>query len=285
MKKNSFMTLLVFFTLLYIMVSCTSNNTQLVKLQQIDSLMEKNPQAAYDSLLHNQREMLPTGGRKVTMLFKLLKAKAENKLYLQMPTDSTFQEVVDYYDNKGNSNEKMEAHYLMGCIYRDQKEAPKAMFWYNKAIEYADTLSKDCDYITLYSIYGQMADIYSKQYLHQEAIKAYLSYSHYAAYANDKENYILGLSNTISEYYALGDTLKAITLTKKYYALNMKYGLTQNAALTLPILIYTLLSQEKYQQAYHYMKFFETQSGIYGKDGNILPGYEHYYRAKGVYIV
>ncbi len=285
MKKNSIITLLVFFTLLYIMASCTSSNTQLVKLQQIDRMMEKNPQAAYDSLLHSQKEMQQVWTRKIEMKYLLLKAKAENKLYLQMPTDSSFQKVVDYYDDKGNSNEQMEAHYLMGCIYRDQNEAPKAMLWYNKAIECADTLSKGCDYITLYSIYGQMADIYSKQYLHQEAIKAYQNYSYYAAHANNREDYILGLSNTIPEYYALGDTLKAVNLAKKYYTLNNKYGLTQNAALTLPILIYALLAQEKYQQAHYYMNIFETQSGIYGKNGNIQSGYEHYYRAKGIYYL
>lgn len=30
-------------------------------------------------------------------------------------------------------NEKMEAHYLLGCIYRDMKEAPKAMQCYQDA--------------------------------------------------------------------------------------------------------------------------------------------------------
>lgn len=30
-----------------------------------------------------------------------------------------------------------------GVYFRDQKEAPKAMMWYNKAIECADTLSKN----------------------------------------------------------------------------------------------------------------------------------------------
>lgn len=47
------------------------------------------------------------------------------------------------------------------------------MMWYNKAIECADTLSKKCDYVTLFSIYGQKAEVYSRQYLHREAINAY----------------------------------------------------------------------------------------------------------------
>lgn len=145
--------LMLLFTLLYIvMVGCTGNNAQLSKLQSIDSLMEENPQAAYDSLCHYKKQMMEDSPRKVEMRYRLLIAKTQNKLYLEMPNDSVFQEVVDYYDSKGTSNDKMEAHYLMGCVYRDQKEAPRAMMSYKKAVECADTLSKDCDYTTLFSI-------------------------------------------------------------------------------------------------------------------------------------
>ena len=146
--------------------------------------MEKTPQAAYDSLCQHQMEFTQGHEQRVKMRYQLLKAKAENKLYLPMPSDSSFQDVVDYYDSKGTSNEKMEACYLMGCIFRDRKEAPKAMMWYNKAIECADTLSKKCDYVTLFSIYGQKAEVYSRQYLHREAINAYFYYSNYSIIYN-----------------------------------------------------------------------------------------------------
>lgn len=36
-------------------------------------------------------------------------------------------------------NEKMEAHYILGCIYRDMKEAPKAMQCYQDAVKSVDT--------------------------------------------------------------------------------------------------------------------------------------------------
>ena len=285
MAKNCIITLLAFFTILCSTESCTSNNTQLVKLQQIDSLMEKNPQAAYDCLLHNQKKMLSDNGRKVAMLFKLLKAKAENKLYFQMPTDSMFKEVVDYYDNHGTSNKRMEARYLMGCIYRDQKEAPKAILWYNKAIECADTLSTDCDYITLYSIYGQIADIYSKQYLHQEAIKAEQKYINFAKKANKTESSIQGIGYIADEYYELGDTLKAMKLIKKCYLLFKKHHMYKQAAIQLPLLIRTHLYASQYKQAQHYMDIYEKGSGLFNKKGDIQAGYEHYYKFKGMYYL
>lgn len=216
MKRREFVLLRysVFFTLLYILVGCTENRVQMQRLQVIDSLMEAHPQAAYDSLCRFDSLEMGNASRKVVMKQRLLMAKAQNKLYLSMPTDSIFQEVVDYYDSKGSDNEKMQAYYLMGCVYRDQKEAPKAMMSYKKAVEYADTLRKECDYKVLFGIYGQMADIYRYQYLHKQSIECYKKYSYYAAKANNMASYIQGFELIASEYYALGDTLKAVEQIK-----------------------------------------------------------------------
>ena len=165
MKKILFFFL---FFLLLLTGSCSDHRVQMVWLAEMNSLMEKNPQAAYDSLC-NHRQDMSQSGEKVEMRYRMLEAKALNKLFKPMPSDSLFQEVVDYYDSKGTPNEKMEAHYLLGCIYRDMKEAPKAMQCYQDAVECVDTLSKDCDFNSLYRIYGQMADVFMDQNLFQEA--------------------------------------------------------------------------------------------------------------------
>ena len=280
MKKNYSLTFQLFLALL--LVGCTHGSTQLKRLQQIDSLMEINPQAAYDSLCQDQKGMEQSGKIKIEMRHRLLMAKAENKLYLQMPSDSLFQEVVDYYESKGSSNDKMEARYLMGCIYRDQKEAPRAMQWYNEAAESADTLSKGCDYTTLFSIYGQMAEIYRYQYLHQKAIACLKNYCRYAALNNDRRNYIQGLAQAASEYYELGDTLQALKLILKSYKLYMKYNMVKEAARVLPTLIYIHLNRAQYQQARHYMNIYEKYSNLFDCNNNINSGYEHYYKAKGM---
>ena len=58
-----------------------------------------------------------------------------------------------YFDRHGTANERLKAHYLLGCVYRDQNEAPHALQCYQDAIEVADTLSPDCDYQTLLAVY------------------------------------------------------------------------------------------------------------------------------------
>ena len=184
---------ILFFFLLFLLLmtgSCSDQRVQMAWLAEMNSLMEKNPQAAYDSL-SNHRQDMSQCGEKVEMRYRMLEAKVLNKLFKPMPSDSLFQEVVDYYDSKGTPNEKMEAHYLLGCIYRDMKEAPKAMQCYQDAVESVDTLSKDCDFNSLYRIYGQMADVFVKQNLFQEAQIALQKYITYALKAKDTLNYLL----------------------------------------------------------------------------------------------
>lgn len=275
----------VFFTLLYILVGCTGNRVQMQRLQVIDSLMEPHPQAAYDSLCRFDSLEVPDASRKVAMKCRMLMAKAQNKLYLQLSADTKFQEVVDYYDSWGTDNEKMQAYYLLGCVYRDQKDAPKAMMSYKKAVECADTLSKECDYKVLFGIYGQMADIYRYQYLHKQSIECYKKYSYYAAKANNMASYIQGFELIASEYYALGDTLKAVEQIKKGYRQYKAHGMRQDAAQMLPTLIYVCLQRAQYQQAHYYMDIYEKESGLFDKNNNILTGREHYYKAKGMYFL
>ncbi len=275
----------VFFTLLYVLVGCTGNRVQMQRLQVIDSLMEAHPQAAYDSLCRFDSLEVPDASRKVAMKCRMLMAKAQNKLYLQLSADTKFQEVVDYYDSWGTDNEKMQAYYLMGCVYRDQKDAPKAMMSYKKAIECADTLRKECDYKVLFGIYGQMADIYRYQYLHKQSIECYKKYSYYAAKANNMASYIQGFELIASEYYALGDTLKAVEQIKKGYRQYKAHGMRQDAAQMLPTLIYVCLQRAQYQQAHYYMDIYEKESGLFDKNNNILTGREHYYKAKGMYFL
>lgn len=287
MKRREFVLLRysVFFTLLYILVGCTENRVQMQRLQVIDSLMEAHPQAAYDSLCRFDSLEVPDASRKVAMKCRMLMAKAQNKLYLSMPTDSIFQEVVDYYDSKGTDNEKMQAYYLMGCVFRDQKDAPKAMMSYKKAVECADTLSKECDYSTLSKVYGQMADIYRFQYLHKEAIGCEQKYGYYAARVKDNVSFIQSFDFIANEYLGLGDTLKAIEQTQKCHELFKMHGMQKLAAKTLPTLIYIYLQRSQYNEARCYMDIYEKESGLFNREGNIQEKYEHYYKLKGMFYL
>lgn len=275
----------VLLTLLYILGSCTNESAEMMKLQQIDSLMEKNPQAAYDSLCYHKKEWLQKGGRKVEMKYRLLMVKAENKLFLPLPSDSLFQEVVTYYDSKGSSNDRMQVHYLLGCVYRDQKEAPKAIQCYQQAVENADTLSAGCDYTMLFKVYGQMASLYTQQNLLDEALAANGKYSDYALKVGDYYNFLIGKEQRAALFYQKGDTAQAIRQIWECVASYRKHNMLKEAVGIYPLLIDICNKQQQFGKAYHYMQIFERESGLFDKNGEICRGREYYYNAKGQYFL
>ena len=163
MKRTLTVAIVALLSLAAVMLfSGTCSSPYDARLRNIDSLMDSNPQAAYDSLSLFDSLHLYDGDRAGQMRLQLLLAKAQNKLYLPMPYDSIFMEVVSYYDRHGSANDRMLSRYLLGCIYRDQDDGPKAVRYYLEAAEQADTTDTNCDYRTLFGIYGQLAGLYKE---------------------------------------------------------------------------------------------------------------------------
>ena len=73
-------------------------------------------------------------------------ADSLNRNDIAMTNDSLLLMACRYYDRHGTPNEQMRAHYLLGCVYRDRGEAPRAIDSYKDAIAKADTTASDCDY-------------------------------------------------------------------------------------------------------------------------------------------
>jgi len=87
-------------------------------------------------------------GRSGEMSSLLDRADSLNRNYVPMTDgiDSLLLEAVEYYDRHGTPNQRMRAHYLLGCSYRDLDDAPQALHCYQDATDAADTLDSDCDY-------------------------------------------------------------------------------------------------------------------------------------------
>ena len=174
MKRTLTVAIVALLSLAAVMLfSGTCSSPYDARLQHIDSLMDSNPQAAYDSLSLFDSLHLYDGDRAGQMRLQLLLAKAQNKLYLPMPSDTVFMEVVSYYDRHGSANDRMLSRYLLGCIYRDQEKYPQTILAYQDAICFADTTETGCDYYLLSCIYSQMGRIYATCNLPSYARKSY----------------------------------------------------------------------------------------------------------------
>ena len=74
----------ILFLILIFAVSCSDNNPLLSRLDHIDSIMDANPQAAYDSLCTIKKTQNIASAKKVDMKWRMLMATAQNKLYMQI---------------------------------------------------------------------------------------------------------------------------------------------------------------------------------------------------------
>ncbi len=194
----------------------------------------------------------------------------------------TVDSLVTYFDHHGSANDRMMAHYVQGRVYHDMGEAPQALECYQRAAEVADTTSSDCDWNSLFRVYGQMADIYDAQSMPQKEIEATKRYLEYATKAGDTLNYLRGIELLVGAYYLLDDTANVYRLTSQVSHLYKKYGYYQEAASVYPTAIYLYLIQGQYKKARELMDTFETYSGLF-ENGEIISGREHYYNSKGIY--
>ena len=132
------------------------------ELAMLDSLVDVDYDSALSVLVQLDTRQMGKGER---MYAQLLTGKAMNKADSLFTTDSVMKEVVRYFDRHGNSNQRMLAHYVLGCAYRDMGDAPRALQCYQDAVEQADTTRSDCDLSTLMRVHSQMSNIYRKQRL------------------------------------------------------------------------------------------------------------------------
>ena len=110
---------------------------------------------------------------------QLEELERQNREYEDFTTDSLAKELVDYFDRHGTANERLRAHYILGCVYRDLGEAPHAIDCYQDAIDQADTTAADFDVRTLGCIYAQMGAVYHRQLLLTNEIEARRKSYHY----------------------------------------------------------------------------------------------------------
>ena len=253
------------------------------RLQRIDSLMGRNPQAANDSLSLFDSLHLYDDDKASRMRLLMLKAKAQNKLYLPMPSDTIFNEVVSYYDRHGSANDRMLSRYLLGCIYRDMDNGPKAVRCYLEAVEQADTTDKNCDYRVLCRLYGQLTEFYKMRNLPKEALQELDKYIYYAEKAGDTVSACFGHEAMIYLHYALGDTVSALSKVEDCRNRYLEHGMHEEAAGVYPVLIYVCIERGQFSKARYYMDIYERESGLFDSSNNILAGHEHYYKIRGMY--
>ena len=252
-------------------------------LSRAEELLDTQPDSVF-ALLDSMKNETDDFSKSIRMHYHLLYAQAMNKTYHSLSgRDSVLQEVVDYYEWWGNANERMLANYMLGCVYRDEGNAPLALKYYREAIEEADSTSTDCDYRTLSRIYGQIADLFNAQRAPRLQLEAQRKAVDYAWQAKDTVASIIFYGNLYAPYHMMNMMDSALYYSEEAAAKFKSIGRQDLAAGTLGLNIDIYLRQKKYAKARQAMDEYEQYTQFFDQYGNIEQGRDLYYYYKGAY--
>ena len=268
-----------------IFTACTEHGDFERRLATTDSLMtHEMPDSAYRMLcgMDAEAESMPDA---LQMRHLLLRSNAQNKVDSLFTSDSIGNVLVEYYDQHGTPNERMLAHYIKGCAYRDMGDQPASLRCYNDAVAAADTSRADCNYDQLSIIYGQIATIFDHRAMPDNSLQAYEMAERYAWKAKDTINVLTIWGNKSNALINQGEIKEALR-TKEAAAEGFRtMGYPQYAAQVMGLCIKWYARQGDFDKAKAAMDDYEALSGYFLDNGDIEPGREDYYHIKGTYYL
>lgn len=253
------------------------------ELHTLDSIINENPDSAL-RLIDSLSTEAKSWAKSQRMRHSLLTLKAQNKAYLPFTSDSLARDLVSYYDSHGTPNDRLLAHYLLGCVYRDLDEAPRAVECYLDAVNQADTTATDCDYNTLTVAYSQLAKLYHQQLLLTNEINAWKNASRFS-YLDKDTAYAIGQTEKIAGIYILMNKKDSAELIlKEAQRLYTEYGYLQKyLQASLPLLFMYVKTSDRLSEAKQLMNRFETESTLFDSNHELPPSKRQYYSYKGQY--
>ena len=223
--------------------------------------------------------------RRAEMTAVLDRAQQQNLAYDSITHVDSIAQAASFFDRHGTPNEQLRAHYLLGCAYRDMGEAPAALQSFQDAVDRADTLSSDCDYRRLMTVYGQMTDLFHAQNLPTDEIISCTQANRFARLAKDTLSSILTYELLSKPYFLLGDTDKVIDIIEKTHSQYIEHGYISESFNGYGTLIHFNICRGHLEKAFQMMKDFEYHSNQFDSLGNISSGREMYYYIKGNYYL
>ena len=223
-------------------------------------------------------------GRHRQMEQIIIEADSMNRNYVPMTSDSLLTLACDFYDRHGTPNERMKAHYLLGCAYRDMGEAPHAVDCYLQAAACADTTSQDCDYRTLGCIYSQMGDVYHLQLLLSEEIESRKLSRKYALLAGDTLGSITNLKLSGGTYIIMNKTDSAEIVIREAMRLYHENGYIQDEIKASTLLMHLFIERPDHLTELHQLiERYDKECDLFDSNHELHSRHRQFYYYKGRY--
>ena len=215
----------------------------------------------------------------------IAEADSMNRNFVPMTSDSLLQEACRYYDRHGTPNQRMQTHYLLGCVYRDRGEAPEALEAYHTAADCADTTASDCDYRRLSRVHGQMADLLYQQNLPNEMLDELNLFAKYAKKDGDTVAAIKAYSYRAGAYELLGMDDSVLSVLSTSYHAYKEVGEEHRASMDVCAIVPLLVERKRFVEAAEYLRDYENLPDLFDDEGTINSLHNIYYSIKGRYLL
>ena len=266
-----------------IFTTCTEYGDFERRLTVADSLMtHEMPDSAY-RMLCGMNEEAEEVSEPLRMRHLLLRSNAQNKAYVDFTSDSIGCLLVNYYDAHGAPNERMLAHYMKGCTYRDMGDQPASLRCYNDAVAAADTSRADCNFRQLGIIYQQIAKIFNDRAMPDNALQAYEYAERYARKTQDSIGIFTIWGNKSNALINQGKIQEALSIKEAAAEGFHSIGNYRDAILTIGSCIRIYTELDSFNKAKAAIDEYEALSGYFANNEEIVPGHEDYYYIKGFY--
>lgn len=211
----------------------------------------------------------------------LLQAEEMNQNYVMMDTLSFMPEVLDYFKHHGTEEECMRANYMMGCVFRDRGDYPRALVYYHDATRLVDTLS--CNHSRLSRIYGQMASLFHQQRFPQKELSLWKDCRKHALQAGDSLMATGALSMMGSVYMHLKMNDSALSVLNQVSSDYKTLGRIDLAASSLGSRAWFYLQCDSLNLAKKDIDEYIVNSGYFEENGDVAPGREIFFYFQGLY--
>lgn len=142
-----------------------------IEIAKAEAYIHTNPQLSRNLLDNVEKYMQDNAPQLERTHYELLSIQANDKLRVPQPNDSAISRIVNFFEQSKQNryvNDLMLAYYYKGSFFRDRHDVPRAVKFYLKAINSADTAAVDFDYDAYCAILTQLGYLYSDECMKEE---------------------------------------------------------------------------------------------------------------------
>ena len=228
--------------------------------------------------------MVSCSGNETQMRQQLEELEQQNVSGQPMLNDSLAESLVEYFDRHGDANERMRARYILGRTYYCLGELPRALETYYEAADCADTTAADCDFAKLSRIHAQSAAVFNLQVQPRSQLKELRLAEYYANKGKDTLMAIECYAQQANAYDFLKLQDSVIYIIDTASDLFASIQRQDRSSQVLSLELSAIMEKGDLGKAKQIIRGYEATS-VFNTDGNINSGHEIYYFLKGKYYL